>query len=164
MILCRAILRKDGKKHSDSDEGTTTESRCRKWFAHFKFDNTSFRDKPRRGWQTDYDDQAFLIAVEGNECLTTWMLADNFNPDHSTIVRLRNAVAFGLDSQSCRNWGELDGCVHKFILELHLIHAQTCKLYIETHFKFNHIFKDSFSYRLTLGTWLKSLKLLNWLD
>lgn len=68
-------------------EGTISESRCREWFARFKSGDTSLEDKPRRGRPSDFDDQALLAAVEENESLTTRMLADDFNVNHSTIVR-----------------------------------------------------------------------------
>jgi len=43
--------------------------------------------KPGRGRPSDFDDQALLAAVEEDESLTTRMLAEDFNVDHSTIVR-----------------------------------------------------------------------------
>uniref|UniRef100_A0A1A9ZD97 HTH_48 domain-containing protein n=1 Tax=Glossina pallidipes TaxID=7398 RepID=A0A1A9ZD97_GLOPL len=77
-------------------EGTISQSPCREWFGHFKTGDTSLEDKPRKGRPSDFDDQAPLVAVEGEESLTTRMPADNFNVDHSTIVRrlkkLKNSV------------------------------------------------------------------------
>uniref|UniRef100_A0A1A9UGM4 Mos1 transposase HTH domain-containing protein n=1 Tax=Glossina austeni TaxID=7395 RepID=A0A1A9UGM4_GLOAU len=68
-------------------EGTIIESPCRDWFGRFKTSNTGLGDKPRRGRPSDFDDQATLVAVEVEESLITRTLADNFNVDHSTIVR-----------------------------------------------------------------------------
>ena len=68
-------------------EGTISESRCREWFARFKSGDTSLEDKPGRGRPLDFDDQVLLATVKEDERLTTRMLADNFNVDHSTIVR-----------------------------------------------------------------------------
>ncbi|KAF8771599.1 Histone-lysine N-methyltransferase SETMAR like protein [Argiope bruennichi] len=42
---------------------------------------------PGRGRASDFDDRAFLAAVEGDERLAIQVLANNFNVDHSTIVR-----------------------------------------------------------------------------
>uniref|UniRef100_A0A1A9UDI2 HTH_48 domain-containing protein n=1 Tax=Glossina austeni TaxID=7395 RepID=A0A1A9UDI2_GLOAU len=52
-------------------EGTISESRYREWFARFKSGDTSLDGKPGRGSLSDLDDQAFLVAVEGDESLTT---------------------------------------------------------------------------------------------
>ncbi|KAF8774378.1 Histone-lysine N-methyltransferase SETMAR like protein [Argiope bruennichi] len=69
------------------DEGTSSESRCREWFARFKSGDTSLEDIPGRDRTIDSDYQALLATVEGDESLATRMLSDNFNVDHSTIVR-----------------------------------------------------------------------------
>jgi transposase len=67
--------------------GTISESQCREWFARFKSGDTSLEDKSGRGRPSDFDDQGLLAAVEEDESLTTRMLAEDFNVDHSTIVR-----------------------------------------------------------------------------
>ncbi|KAI9582021.1 hypothetical protein GQX74_011516 [Glossina fuscipes] len=69
-----------------SGEGTISEYPCREWFALLKFWGKGLEDKPGRGQPTDFDDQAVSTAVEGNESLTTRILADNSNVDRSTIV------------------------------------------------------------------------------
>ncbi|KAF8763920.1 Histone-lysine N-methyltransferase SETMAR like protein [Argiope bruennichi] len=68
-------------------EGTISESRYREWFARFKSGDTSLEDKSGIGRPSDFDYQALLAAVEGDESLPIRMLADNFNVGHSTIVR-----------------------------------------------------------------------------
>ncbi|GFY48409.1 HTH_48 domain-containing protein [Trichonephila inaurata madagascariensis] len=64
------------------DEGTINKCRCMEWFANFKSGDTL-------AWKIsiEEDDQLLLVVVEGDERLTTSMLAANFNVDHSTIVR-----------------------------------------------------------------------------
>ncbi|XP_055932323.1 histone-lysine N-methyltransferase SETMAR-like [Argiope bruennichi] len=69
------------------DEGIISECRCRELFAHFKSSETSLEDKPGRGRPSYFDDQVLLADIERDESLTTRMLFDNFNVDHSTIVR-----------------------------------------------------------------------------
>ena len=44
-------------------------------------------DSPGRDRPSDFDNQALLAAVEEDERLTTQMRAENFNVDHSKIVR-----------------------------------------------------------------------------
>uniref|UniRef100_A0A914BUV8 Mos1 transposase HTH domain-containing protein n=1 Tax=Acrobeloides nanus TaxID=290746 RepID=A0A914BUV8_9BILA len=56
------------------------------WFDRFKSGDTSLEDKPGRGRPSDFDDQALLAAMEEDESLTTRILAEQFNVDHSTIV------------------------------------------------------------------------------
>ena len=68
-------------------EGTISESQCLEWFARFKSGDTSLNDKSGRGSPSNFDDRALLAAVEEDEILTTRMLAEDFNVDHSTIVR-----------------------------------------------------------------------------
>ena len=68
-------------------QGTITQQGVQKWFARFKSGDTSLEDKPGRGRPSDFDDQALLAAVEEDESLTTRMLAEQFDVDHSTIVR-----------------------------------------------------------------------------
>ena len=68
-------------------KGTISESQCREWFARFKSGDTSLEDKPGRGRPSDFDDQAFLAAVEEDESLTTRMLAEDFNVNQFTVVR-----------------------------------------------------------------------------
>ena len=53
------------------------------WFKRFKSGDTSLG----RGRPSDFDDQALQMAVEEDESLTTRMLAEQFDVDHSTIVR-----------------------------------------------------------------------------
>ncbi|KAF8771715.1 Histone-lysine N-methyltransferase SETMAR like protein [Argiope bruennichi] len=67
---------------------TISKSRCREWFARFKSGGSSLEDKPDRGRPLDFDDQTLLTAVEGDESLAIRMPADNFNVNHSTIIRL----------------------------------------------------------------------------
>ncbi|KAF8781530.1 Histone-lysine N-methyltransferase SETMAR like protein [Argiope bruennichi] len=69
------------------DEGIISECRCRELFARFKSSETSLEDKPGRGRPSYFDDQVLLADIERDESLTTRMLFDNFNVDHSTIVR-----------------------------------------------------------------------------
>ncbi|XP_055941688.1 histone-lysine N-methyltransferase SETMAR-like [Argiope bruennichi] len=68
-------------------EGKISKNRCREWFVRFKFGDTSLDDRPGRGQPSKFDDQGLLTAVEGDESLANRMLADNFNVDHSAIVR-----------------------------------------------------------------------------
>ncbi|GFS88332.1 histone-lysine N-methyltransferase SETMAR [Nephila pilipes] len=53
----------------------------------FKSANTSLEDKPGRIRPSDFIDQALLTTVEEDESLTTRMLTENFEIDHSTSVR-----------------------------------------------------------------------------
>ena len=64
-------------------EGTISESRCSEWFASFKSGDTSLEDKSGRGRLSGFDNQSLLVAVEENENLTTRILAEEFNVDHS---------------------------------------------------------------------------------
>lgn len=71
-------------------EGTMIKSQVERWFKKFKkfkFSDTSLPDKEGRGRPSNFDDQALLAAVEADESLTTRLLAEDFNVDHSTIVR-----------------------------------------------------------------------------
>ncbi|CAF1455918.1 unnamed protein product [Adineta ricciae] len=68
-------------------QGTIGERQVRRWFESFKSGNTSLEDEEGRGRLSNFDDQALLQAVEGDESLITRMLAEQFNCDHSTIVR-----------------------------------------------------------------------------
>uniref|UniRef100_A0A1B0A7B3 HTH_48 domain-containing protein n=1 Tax=Glossina pallidipes TaxID=7398 RepID=A0A1B0A7B3_GLOPL len=67
-------------------EGTIGEIQYREWVDRFKSADSSLADKPRRGRPSDFDKQALLVAVEGDENLTTRFLTDTFNVDHSTKV------------------------------------------------------------------------------
>ena len=68
-------------------QGTIGERQVRRWFERFKSSNTSLEDEEGRGRLSNFEDQALLQAVEEDESLTTRMLAEQFNVDHSTIVR-----------------------------------------------------------------------------
>ena len=67
-------------------EGTIGRKMVYEWFDRFKSGDTSLGDKPGRGRPSNFDDQALLAAVEEDESLTTRILAEQFNVDHSTIV------------------------------------------------------------------------------
>ena len=64
-------------------ELTISEIQCRKGFARFKSGDTSLEDKSGGSRQSGFDDQELLAAVEENESLTSRILAENFNVDHS---------------------------------------------------------------------------------
>lgn len=66
----------------------------REWFTRFKSGDTSLGDKPGRSRRSDFEDQALLTSVAEDESLTTPMLADNINGDHSTIDRHLKIVQF----------------------------------------------------------------------
>src|SRR3569833_2714372 len=68
-------------------EGTLGERMVQKWFKRFKDGVLSLKDEEGRGRRSDFDDQAFLDAVEEDESLTTRILAEMFDVDQSTIVR-----------------------------------------------------------------------------
>ena len=68
-------------------EGTIGRKTVYEWFDRFKSGDTSLEDKPGRGRSSDFDDQDLLAAMEEDESLTTRILAEQFNVDHSTIVR-----------------------------------------------------------------------------
>lgn len=68
-------------------EGCISKSQCRMWFARFKSGDTSLEEKDGRGRPSDFDDEALLTAVEEDESVTTRILAEDFNVNHSTIVR-----------------------------------------------------------------------------
>jgi len=68
-------------------EGTISKSQAERWFKKFKSGDTNLADEEGRGRPSNFDDQALLAALEEDESLTTRMLAENFNVDHSTIVR-----------------------------------------------------------------------------
>jgi transposase len=68
-------------------EGIISKSQVEKWFQKFKSGNTILADEEGRGRPSNFDDQELLAAVEEDESLTTRILAENFNVDHSTIVR-----------------------------------------------------------------------------
>uniref|UniRef100_A0A914DXN1 Mos1 transposase HTH domain-containing protein n=1 Tax=Acrobeloides nanus TaxID=290746 RepID=A0A914DXN1_9BILA len=70
-------------------EGTIGERQVRRWFERFKSGDTSLEDEGGR--PSDLDDQALLDAVEEDESLTTQLLAEMFNVDQSTIVRLTSS-------------------------------------------------------------------------
>lgn len=70
-------------------EGTISKSQVERWFKKFKSGDTNLVDEEGRGRPSNFDDQALLVAVEEDESLTTRMLAEDFNVDHSTIVRLK---------------------------------------------------------------------------
>ncbi len=73
-------------------EGTISQSQVERWFKKFKSGNTNLEDDEGRGRPSDFDDQALLTAVEEDECLTTRILAEDFNVDQSTIVRRLTAA------------------------------------------------------------------------
>ncbi|GFX25976.1 histone-lysine N-methyltransferase SETMAR [Trichonephila clavipes] len=49
--------------------------------------DNSFEDNPGRDQPSDFDDQALLAALEEDESLTKRKLAEDFNVNHSTVVR-----------------------------------------------------------------------------
>ncbi|KAF8795415.1 Histone-lysine N-methyltransferase SETMAR like protein [Argiope bruennichi] len=55
--------------------------------SRFKYGNSRLEDKPGRGRPSDFDDQALLAAIKGDEILITLMLIDNFKVYRSAIVR-----------------------------------------------------------------------------
>lgn len=68
---------------------------CREWFARFKSCilqdlhlHYSLEDITERDWQTDFDDQALIVALEEEQSMTTSMLAEDFSVSQSTIVFL----------------------------------------------------------------------------
>ena len=68
-------------------KGTIRESQVERWFEKFKSGDTNFADEEGRGRPSNLNDQALLVAVEEDESLTTRILVEDFNVDHSTIVR-----------------------------------------------------------------------------
>ncbi|GFS48508.1 histone-lysine N-methyltransferase SETMAR [Trichonephila inaurata madagascariensis] len=52
-------------------ESTIGESRSRECSARFKSGDTSLESKSGRGRPSNFDDQVFVAAVEGDESLTT---------------------------------------------------------------------------------------------
>ena len=68
-------------------KGTISKSQVEKWFKKLRSGDTNLADEEGRGRPSNFDDQALLAAVEEDESLTTRMLAEAFNVDHSTIVR-----------------------------------------------------------------------------
>ncbi|CAK9821648.1 Histone-lysine N-methyltransferase SETMAR [Anthophora retusa] len=68
-------------------EGTISKSYVERWFNKFKSGDTNLADEKGNGQSSNFDDQALLAAVEDDESLTTRMLPQDFNVDHSTIVR-----------------------------------------------------------------------------
>ena len=50
-------------------------------------EDTNLADEEGRGRPTNIDDQALLVAIEDDESLTTRILPEDFNVNHSTIVR-----------------------------------------------------------------------------
>uniref|UniRef100_A0A914EDA0 Mos1 transposase HTH domain-containing protein n=1 Tax=Acrobeloides nanus TaxID=290746 RepID=A0A914EDA0_9BILA len=68
-------------------EGTIGQNTVENWFRRFKSGDISLKDKEGRDCSSDFDDQALLAAMEEDESLTTRMLAEQFDVDHSTIVR-----------------------------------------------------------------------------
>lgn len=73
-------------------EDTVAERTARKWYGKFRAGEDSLEDQPRSGRPQEVDRQAVLAAVEETPSLTTRMLADDFNCDHSTIVRILNEL------------------------------------------------------------------------
>ncbi|GFS91877.1 histone-lysine N-methyltransferase SETMAR [Trichonephila clavipes] len=65
---------------------TISESQCRGRFARFKSGDTRLEDKPGGGRPSDFNDRAHLAAVEEDESLTTRILAEDSNANHSTVV------------------------------------------------------------------------------
>ena len=49
--------------------------------------DTNLEDEEGRGRPSDFDDDVLLETVEEDESLTTRMLAEQFDVNHSTIVR-----------------------------------------------------------------------------
>ncbi|KAI4460686.1 mariner mos1 transposase-like protein [Holotrichia oblita] len=81
-------------------EETISKRQIERWFKKFKSSDTNFADEEGRDRPLNFNDQALLAAVEEDESLTR-MLAEDFNMDHSTIVRsLKISAKYG-------NW--LDG-------------------------------------------------------
>uniref|UniRef100_A0A914CF45 Transposase n=1 Tax=Acrobeloides nanus TaxID=290746 RepID=A0A914CF45_9BILA len=60
-------------------------TKVERWFKKFKSDNTNLEDEEERGRSSDFDNAALLETVEGDESLTTRMLVEHFDVDHSTI-------------------------------------------------------------------------------
>ena len=48
-------------------EGTISKSQVEKWFKKFKTGDTNLADEERRGWLSNFDDQALLAAVVEDE-------------------------------------------------------------------------------------------------
>ena len=76
-------------------EGTISKSQVERWFNKFKLDDTNLADEEGRGRPWNFDDQALLAAVEEDESLSTRMLAEDFNVDHSTIVVSKSSEKYG---------------------------------------------------------------------
>uniref|UniRef100_A0A914CTU9 Mos1 transposase HTH domain-containing protein n=1 Tax=Acrobeloides nanus TaxID=290746 RepID=A0A914CTU9_9BILA len=68
-------------------EGTISQSQVERWSKKFKSDGTNLEDEEGRGRPSDFDDAVFLETVEEDESLTTRMLAEQFDVDHSNIIR-----------------------------------------------------------------------------
>ena len=68
-------------------EGTISKRQVERWCKNFKSGDTNLADEEGRGRLSNFNDQTLLAAVEENESLTTRMLTEDFNMDHSTIVR-----------------------------------------------------------------------------
>ncbi|CAK9809032.1 Histone-lysine N-methyltransferase SETMAR [Anthophora quadrimaculata] len=51
------------------------------------FGDTNLTDEKGRGRPSNFDDQVLLTTVKEDESLTTRMLAEDFNVDHTNIVR-----------------------------------------------------------------------------
>ena len=73
-------------------KGKMGDRQVRRWFERFKSGNTSLEDEEGRGRSSNFDDQALLQAVEEDESLTKRMLVEQFDVDHSTIVRRLRAL------------------------------------------------------------------------
>jgi histone-lysine N-methyltransferase SETMAR len=63
-------------------------STAKEWFAKFNAGNEELEDKARSGRPIEVDRQAVLNAIEETPSLTTRMLADDFDCDHTTIVQI----------------------------------------------------------------------------
>lgn len=69
-------------------EGTVGKTMVYKWIKKFKDGDENLEDQPRLGRPREIDRQAVLEAIEEAPSLTTRMLADDFECDQWTIVRV----------------------------------------------------------------------------
>uniref|UniRef100_A0A914CHY5 Mos1 transposase HTH domain-containing protein n=1 Tax=Acrobeloides nanus TaxID=290746 RepID=A0A914CHY5_9BILA len=65
-------------------EGTISQSQVERWSNKFKSGDTNLEDEEGRDRPSDFGDAVPLEIVEEDESLTTRMLAEQFNVDHST--------------------------------------------------------------------------------
>jgi histone-lysine N-methyltransferase SETMAR len=69
-------------------DGTIGERTAREWFAKFRNGEEGLEDKSRSGRPQEVVRQAVLAAIEETPSLTTRMLAEDFDCEQSTIVRI----------------------------------------------------------------------------